>query len=239
VSSERVVASPAELARVFVSRVETSARAARRLGRRLSLVLPGGSVAEAFLPALAAAELDWAGVELFWGDERAVPPDHPQSNFRLADELLVKPVGMAPVRVHRMPADWPNLDEAARAYETNIARTLGDTVRFDVVLLGVGPDGHVCSLFPGHPAVEVTTRRVVAVADSPKPPPARLTLTLPALRGADIVVAAFGESKAEAIADALDRPASPLPVARAAAGGRRAIFLLDPGAASRLPRRFG
>jgi 6-phosphogluconolactonase len=234
VSVERIVASPAELARVFAERVEESARAARGRGRRVSLVLPGGSVAEAFLPTLAAAALDWSEVDLFWGDERAVAPDHAQSNFRLADELLVKLVGMNPARVHRMPADRPDLDEAARAYEREIARTLGDGASFDVVLLGVGPDGHVCSLFPGHPALAEATRRVVTVTDSPKPPPARLTLTLPALRGADIVVAAFGASKAEAIADALDRPASELPVARAARVGRRAIFLLDEPAS-----RFG
>jgi 6-phosphogluconolactonase len=146
---------------------------------------------------------------------------------------------MDPAHVHRMPADRPDLDEAARTYEADIARTIGAGASFDVVLLGVGPDGHVCSLFPGHPALDETARRVVAITDSPKPPPARVTLTIPALRGADIVVAAFGESKAEAIEGALDRPASRLPVARAAAVGRRAIFLLDPGAASRLPGRIG
>lgn len=233
---DRVIASPAELARAFVEHVEGCARAARR---RFSIVLPGGSVAEAFLPLLATANLDWSGVELFWGDERAVPPDHADSNFRLASELLVTRVAMDPTRVHRMPADRPDLDEAARAYEADIARTVGEGASFDVVLLGVGPDGHVCSLFPGHPALDEMARRVVAITDSPKPPPARMTLTIPALRGADIVIAAFGESKAEAIAGAIDRPASRLPVARAAAVGRRAIFLLDPGAASRLTGRFG
>jgi 6-phosphogluconolactonase len=231
VNVDRVIASPAELARVSVERVDECARSARRRERRLSLVVPGGSVAEAFLPALAAADLDWTDVELFWGDERAVAPDHADSNFRLANELLVTRVPLDPARVHRMLADGQNLDDAARAYEADIARTLGEGASFDIVLLGVGPDGHVCSLFPGHPALDETSRRVVAVTNSPKPPPGRLTLTLPALRGADVVVAAFGASKAAVVREALERRESLLPVARAARAGSGATFLIDPAAA--------
>ncbi len=200
-------------------------------GRALSLVLPGGSVAQAFLPVVAEAAIDWALVDVFWGDERAVPPDHPESNYRLADELLLERVGIDRARVHRMPADGADLDAGARAYEAELVRVLGDPPRFDVVLLGVGPDGHVCSLFPGHPALLETSRRVVAVTDSPKPPPGRLTLTLAALYGAEIYVAAFGPSKAVVVREALTTPASPLPVALAARAGKRAVFMLDTDAA--------
>ena len=192
---------------------------------------PAGLSQLRFCRVLAKSDLDWTQIELFWGDERAVPPGDPESNYRLADELLIARVPIAPAQVHRMPADNHDLDAAARAYEAELTRTLGADPIFDVVLLGVGPDGHVCSLFPGHPALDVTARRVVAITDSPKPPPARLTLTLPALAGADIVIAAFGEAKAVAIAEAIERPDSPLPVARAARAGRRAILLLDAGAA--------
>ena len=216
---------------MFADRLAFEARRAQTGGRALSLVLPGGSVAQAFLPVVAEAAIDWALVDVFWGDERAVPPDHPESNYRLADELLLERVGIDRARVHRMPADGADLDAGARAYEAELVRVLGDPPRFDVVLLGVGPDGHVCSLFPGHPALRETSRRVVAVTDSPKPPPGRLTLTLAALDGAEIYVAAFGPSKAVVVREALTTPASPLPVALAARAGKRAVFMLDTDAA--------
>jgi 6-phosphogluconolactonase len=230
VDFERVVASPAELAAVFAERLMMSAR--RVDGRRrLSLVLPGGSVAEEFFPTLAGAAIDWNRVDIFWGDERAVAPDDPQSNYYLAQQLLLSRVDVDGTRVHRMPAEAPDIERAARDYEIAIRRTLGESPRFDVVLLGVGPDGHVCSLFPDHPALQVTSRLVMPVTDSPKPPPRRLTLTLAALAGADIFVAAFGVSKAPVVREALERPGSVLPVALAARAARTTTFLLDPAAA--------
>lgn len=231
VSLERVVAPPDELARNFAERLVVCARNVQAEGRRLSLVLPGGSVAEMFFPMLAGSELEWNAVELFWGDERAVPPNDPESNYWLAETLLLSRVQIDRARVHRMPADAADLELAARSYEAEIGRALGGPARFDVVLLGVGPDGHVCSLFPGHPALAVTSRRVVPVMDSPKPPPARLTLTLAALEGADLFVAAFGGAKAPVVREAFVNPDSPLPVARAARMARHATFLLDQQAA--------
>ncbi|MGH9145841.1 MAG: 6-phosphogluconolactonase, partial [Vicinamibacterales bacterium] len=110
----------------------------------------------------------------------------------------------------------------------------GSPPRVDMILLGVGPDGHVCSLFPGHPALDESSRLVVAVTDSAKPPPRRLTLTLPALAGTSLlVIAAFGNEKAAIVREALENPDSSLPVARAARQSRRTLFLLDPGAAGR------
>ena len=231
---ETIVAPPLDLARAFAERVALAAHAASEEQRSLSLVVPGGSVAEQFFPALAAANIDWAPVDLLWGDERAVAARDADSNYRIAAELLLPNIALDPAHVHRMPADDAELDAAALAYEATLHRVLGKRERLDIVLLGVGPDGHICSLFPGHPALEERTRHVVAITDSPKPPPRRLTLTLRALAGAEIYVAAFGGAKAEAIRESIHSAASPLPVARAARGGCRAVFLLDAGAAGRL-----
>jgi 6-phosphogluconolactonase len=137
--------------------------------------------------------------------------------------------------VHRMRGEREDLTAAAVEYEVELLRSLGDPPRLDLVILGMGPDGHVCSLFPGQSLLHERSRWVAAVHDSPKPPPRRLTLTLPALLQArDVVVVAQGESKAEVLKAALRDPASELPVALV---GRRAaptLFLLDQGAASLL-----
>ena len=220
-----VIGEIEELAQTFVTRVE---RRFEELGR-LSLALPGGSAAEAFCPALARARVRWRDVDLFWCDERAVPPDHTDSNYRIANELLLSQVAIDPARVHRMRADAPDLAAAAVEYQTRIIRSSGAPPHLDVVLLGVGPDGHVCSLFPGHDALGEQHRLVVPVVDSPKPPPRRLTLTLPALSGAFVVVAAFDQSKAAVVKEALENPASDLPVARAMQIGRAGAWLLGSG----------
>jgi 6-phosphogluconolactonase len=228
-SSKVIVDNPPALAKIFATLIVDL----RRTADRLSLALPGGSVADAFLPELALAPIDWRRIDLFWSDERAVPPDHPDSNFRLASERLLSRIVFDPIHVHRMKGEADDLDRAAADHEWDMRRVLGSPPRLDVVLLGVGPDGHVCSLFPSHPALAETTRFAVAVRDAPKPPPERLTLTLPALAGAFIVLAAFGESKARAIADVLDNPASRLPAALAVRGASEALFLLDENAAGR------
>ena len=218
----------ARAARLFV---EESGRALARRGF-CAIALPGGSVAAIFFPDLARAQCDWARTLFFQGDERALPPHDPESNSRVARELWFEPAGVPPANVHRMAADDPDLDAAARSYAITLTRALGAPPRLDIVLLGVGPDGHVCSLFPGHPLLAERARLVAAVEDSPKPPPRRLTLTLPVLWGADLlVVAALGQAKAEALRDALEDPVSPLPVAQAIRGSRRAVVLLDPPAA--------
>ena len=233
-SPEIVVAEAGALARVLVDlvRVATSEGAARD---RLSMALPGGSAAEALLPALARAALDWTRWDFFWGDERAVAPGHPDSNYGLGRRLFLGPIEADPRRVHRMKAEGPDLEAAANQYEAEMVAVLGDPPALDLVLMGMGPDGHVCSLFPGHRALGEETRYVLAISDSPKPPPRRVTLSLRALDEARVVcVAAFGEGKAEALRAALGDPASRLPVARVARSARRALFLLDPAASARL-----
>jgi 6-phosphogluconolactonase len=235
---EIVIDSPRALAGAFAARFETAAREALATRGRFACAVPGGSVAKAFFPALRVADVDWRRVEVFFTDERAVPPEDPASNHALARGLWLDHVPLDPARVHRMPADRPDLDAAAEDHAREMARVLGDPPRLDLALLGVGPDGHVCSLFPGHGALRERSRLVAAVSDSPKPPPRRLTLTLPALAAARrIALAAFGPAKAAVIREAVNDPASTLPVALVARCGPPVLFLLDPPAAGLLTRR--
>lgn len=213
-------------AMAVVLRIEAACR--ERVGDRFALALPGGSVASAVFPLLATASIDWAKVDLFWGDERAVPPDHPDSNYGLARALLLGPVEAAGATVHRMPADAPELEVAARDYES-VLRDATEQRGLDFVLAGLGPDGHLCSLFVSHPLLEERTRWVAPIFDSPKPPPQRLTLTMPALNAAtDLVVMALGEGKADIVARCVRR--EDLPAVRAL-DRERGVLLVDPPAA--------
>jgi 6-phosphogluconolactonase len=213
---------------------EAAARAVRERGR-FAVALPGGSVATTFFPRLA--RVDGSRTDFFWVDERAVPPSDPESNFGVAERLWLTPGRVAAERVHRMPADASDLENAAKSYAEELTSLLGDPPRLDVALLGMGPDGHVGSLFPGHSLLREGRRWVAAILDSPKPPPRRLTLTVPVLHAADLlIVAAMGEAKAEVVRQAIEDSTSVLPVALALRGARRALILLDRPAASHLSR---
>jgi 6-phosphogluconolactonase len=196
-----------------------------------AVALTGGSVATTFYPEMSRTRCDWSRIAFFWGDERAVPPGHPDSNYGLARKLWLDPAGVPAASIHRMEAERPDIEGAARAYEDTLVRVAGDPPRLDLVLLGVGPDGHICSLFPGHALLAEERRYVAAVEDSPKPPPRRLTLTLPVLRAAQVLaVVAMGEAKAAVMREALDDPGSSLPVSLALRAAARAVVLLDPAA---------
>jgi 6-phosphogluconolactonase len=200
----------------------------------LALALPGGSVATTFFPALASSGIDWARGAFFWGDERAVPETDPESNSGLARSLWLAPARVPEERIHRVEADGPDLADAARRYAEALVRVLGTPPRLDVALLGVGPDGHVCSLFPGHAGLEATGW-TAAIEDAPKPPPRRVTLTLATLEAADLVaVVALGAPKAVVVRDALRVAQADTPVARVLRCARRAVVLLDADAASLL-----
>lgn len=236
-SPELVVDSPAALSEALAARFEVEARRAQAARGFFSVALPGGSVGTSFFPRLAESAVDWSRTEFFWGDERAVPPPDPESNFGLARSLWLEPAGVPASRIHRMEADAPEPEAAARAYSDAMVRLLGAPPRLDLVLLGVGPDGHVCSLFPGHPLLRDEGRYVAFVKDSPKPPPRRLTLTLPVLAAAElVVVAALGREKAEVVREALERPESVLPLALVTRRARRAVFFVDEEAANRRSR---
>jgi 6-phosphogluconolactonase len=196
---------------------------------RFTIAIPGGSV----VSALKALSLDWARTHLFWVDERAVPPSSPDSNFGLARTTWFEPAGALASAIHRMPADDPDLNAAAVAYGDEIRRVLGETAQFDLVVLGVGADGHVASLFPGHPALAEEQPLVIPIFDSPKPPSRRLTLTLRSLFGArHLIVMALGKSKAAVMHEALTREDSMLPISLVLRRAPSSLVLLDEEAGS-------
>ena len=213
-----------ELARLF----RRAGRRAIEARGRFSVALSGGSVAPLFYPVLARLPFDWARTDFFWCDERAVPPSHEDSTYAPARRLWLEPAGVPADSIHRMEAERTPLASAAAAYSERLVQTLGSPPRIDLVLLGVGPDGHVASLFPDHPVLAHEAAWVAAVEDSPKPPPRRLTLTLPAIAAARrVVVAAFGAPKAPVVREALASSESNLPVALVSRRARRVVFLLD------------
>jgi 6-phosphogluconolactonase len=232
---EIVIDAPEALATVFANRFAAQAGVAIAARGRFSCALPGGSVAEIFFPVLARTPVAWNRVDFFWGDERAVGPDDPDSNYGLAKRLLLDPVRADPRRVHRIAAEGGNPEAAACAYEEEMVRTLGDPPHIDLVVLGLGPEGHICSLFPGHPLLRERVRRVAAIVDSPKPPPQRITFTMLPLELAEtICIAGFGASKAQAIRAAVEEPDSQIPAALAVRAARRALVLVDAQAAGLL-----
>jgi 6-phosphogluconolactonase len=160
-----------------------------------TLVLAGGTTPGRCYELLSRLEVAWGRVTILFGDERCVPPFHPESNYRTAREKLLGRV--APATVHRIPAEL-GPDEAAGLYSHVVA----SLAPLDIVLLGVGEDGHTASLFPGHPALQAKGW-AVGIRDAPKPPPQRVTLTLSALNGArHVIILATGAGKADAVAKA-------------------------------------
>ncbi len=224
--------------------------AAGRLATRLAadVVLTGGGIGTAVLAQLAAAPalgtVDWRRLDIWWGDERFLPSGDPERNEVQAGQALLRHVDTDPARVHRMPAsdgpDGPDPEAAAERYAAELRKAArpedhGPVPAFDVLLLGIGPEGHVASLFPGLPAL-YDERPVVAVRGAPKPPPIRLSLTLPSIEQArEVWILAAGPEKAAAVQLALSG-AGPVQVPAAGARGQqRTLYLLDKAAASHLP----
>ena len=176
-----------------------------------SCALSGGATAMIFLTALRAAQVDWKKITLFWADERAVPTDDPESNYGLAERMLLSPLGAKAPRAIRMPAEQ-NLAQAALWYDDALATELNNGP-LDLAILGVGEDGHICSLFPGHRALRVEDLRAVAIEDAPKPPPRRLSLTLRyVLQTKKIWVLAIGPRKLPVLQAAVDKTSNSTPL---------------------------
>ncbi|MCM2577602.1 6-phosphogluconolactonase [Streptomyces meridianus] len=215
-----------------------------------SVVLTGGRNGNAVLAALgespARDAVDWSRLDLWWGDERFLPEGDPERNVTQARRALLDTVPLDPARVHPMAAsDGPygsDVEAAAAHYGAELAAAAGpedhgQVPAFDVLMLGVGPDTHVASLFPELPAVRETERTVVGVHGAPKPPPTRISLTLPAIRAArEVWLLAAGEDKAEAVAIALSGAGEIQAPAAGAYGRSRTLWLLDDAAAADLPR---
>lgn len=206
----RVCADLADLSRRAAEATVATTNDAVRTRGRCSIVLSGGSTPRTLYRLLASefrARIPWPNVQVFWGDERYVSPDDSRSNYRMAKEALLDHVPCPPANIHPMPTHFPSADVAARDYERTLRNHfVGEWPHFDLVLLGIGDDGHTASLFPGSLALAERTRWVVA-AQAPVDPQLRLTLTLPALtRAAAVYVLVTGASKAEALRHVLEGP---------------------------------
>jgi len=235
---ERVCAGPDELAEAVAAALIARLAEVQAEGRVPAVALTGGSIAERIHRAVATSidslDVDWSEVEFYFGDERYVDSWSEERNALGARRDLLDQVGVDPDRVHEMPAadSGLTLEEAAAAY-SDVVRSTGSGA-FDVVMLGVGPDGHVASLFPGHPALDVEDQIAVGVTESPKPPPERISLAFPALnRTRAVWFVVSGEAKAEAVARARKPGADPHDVPAAGVAGREeTIWWLDQAAAA-------
>ncbi|NLE82853.1 MAG: 6-phosphogluconolactonase [Rhodococcus sp.] len=210
-----------------------------------AVVLTGGGTGIGVLERVRAApgSIDWRALDIYFGDERFLPEGDPERNEVQAHAALLDHIGIDPDRVHTMPTSdgiyENNPDAAAGAYAQMLASRADaghDLPDFDIHLLGMGGEGHVNSLFPDTDAVREQTQNVVAVTDCPKPPPTRITLTLPAVRHAtEVWLIVSGEAKAEAVSAAIGG-ADPVDIPAAGARGRRATrWLIDEAAAASLP----
>lgn len=231
-----------ELATAVAAALLDRLAAAQGRGETPQIGLTGGTIADQVHREVArlseATEVDWSQVVVWWGDERFVDSTAPDRNARQVREALLDRVGVDPAKVHEIPSasEVATAEDAAASYASTLHQH--GAGRFTVLMLGIGPDAHVASLFPGHPGLDVRDRVTAAVHHSPKPPPDRVTLTFEALNRSDEVwFLAAGEGKAQAVAQALadtgdvhDTPA------RGVRGIAATVWHLDPPAASSLPR---
>lgn len=228
-----------ELSDAIAARLVTAVADAQARRGVAHLSLTGGSLGSDIwrsvvaLPARHA--VDWSRVELWWGDERYLPAGDPDRNDVQNDDAGLASLPLDPARVHRVPG--PDASDSAEASAT----AYGESMRasgagaFDVMILGVGPDGHVASLFPGHPAQLTTDAIAVAVHDSPKPPPDRVSLTFEALRRSrEVWFVVAGADKAEAVVHGTNGAGPDVSSAAQVTGEERTLWLVDTDAAGRL-----
>ena len=234
----RVLPTPAALAEAAADRIVAVARNAIRRRGRFVVALSGGSTPRLVYPLLASSPLvdavDWSRVSFFWGDERAVPPEHAESNYGVARAMLLDRLpGLRSDAVHRMPADAPDRAAAAAGYERTIHRVLTpNPPRLDLIWLGMGPDGHTASLFPGASTL-AERQRLVVVATAPAGMAVhdRMTFTLPLINAARAVLfVVAGADKATAVRSVRSGSRN-LPAGRVRA--RSTLWLLDAAAAGR------
>lgn len=241
--SIEVLASAADLFHAAAEEFVSSARAAIGAQGRFSVALSGGSTPKALYSLLAAnyPSFAWNRVFLFFGDERHVPPTDPQSNYRMVNESLLTKIAIPAENVFRVLAENPDADAAASAYEAQLRRFFdvktGEFPRFDLILLGMGPDGHTASLFPDSAALEEQSRFVVAnwVA---KFNTHRITFTFPVLnRAAEVMFMASGPDKADMLHQVLEGHSTPpLPSQRVQPSDGKLLWMLDEPAATKLAR---
>jgi 6-phosphogluconolactonase len=211
---------------------------------RFSIALSGGSTPKVLYGLLGSEpyrdQIDWSKVDIFWSDERCVPPDSADSNYHMAREVLLSRVPLSPQQVRRMPADQPDHDAAAQAYTHEMRQSFGTSgiPHFDLIQLGMGPEGHTASLFP-HQASLHEQQRLVIYVNVPKPPPPRLTFTPPILNAArHVLFLVTGAEKADAVQAVLEGDYNPeeypAQIVRPASG--EVVWMLDEAAAGKLKR---
>lgn len=244
-----VHATPALLAAALAARLVTRIVDVQAARGAASVVLTGGGTGISVLHELrkmpARDAVDWSRVDLYWGDERFLPAGDPERNETQAREALLDHVGVDPARVFPMApsgGEYGNDPNAAAAGYAALLKSRsrpedhGAVPTFDILLLGVGPEGHTASIFPASPAVYETERTVVGVRGCPKPPPTRISLTLPAIRcAAEVWIAATGADKAAVVSMALGGAGEVAVPVAGVRGRRRTLWLLDRQAASGLP----
>jgi len=238
----------ATLQRMAAELFVTAALDATRARGVFTVVLSGGTTPKGVYERLADDEalrnqVPWESVLFFWGDERHVPPDHPDSNFRMANEAMLRRLPLDPNHVWRIKGEYQDASKAADEYERDLRRIVGSNVgggamlpRFDLVLLGMGADGHTASLFPGTAAVH-EQRRLVMANRVPRFDTDRITLTAPVLNnGSDVMFLVQGADKADALHAVLEGPQDPerLPSQLIRPRHGRLRWLVDPAAAARL-----
>ena len=246
-AEKRVVISPDPAALAESVAPRFLSRVAKRVdeGKVAHISLTGGSMGAAVLAAAArnprAARLDWSRVHFWWSDERFVPLGHAARNDRQAREAFLDGLNVPAENIHATLGsdDGTDLDGAAAAYAAELARfpgAEGPWPSFDVCFLGVGPDGHIASLFPDRSEIQITDRSVVAVRDSPKPPPERITMTRPVINSSKRVwLVLAGADKAAALGLALAGASYASVPAAGAKGRKRTTFFVDQAAASQVP----
>ena len=221
------VCDSSQLAKLAAERIAEALKTAISRNSAASLALAGGTTPRAAYEALAKIPgIDWSKVSVYFGDERAVPPTHPDSNFSMAQAALFDRVALPAANIHRIEAEGADHDATARAYEALLPASIS------VMVLGIGEDGHTASLFPGSPALDERTRLVLPVI-GPKPPPQRLSITPPVIEAAGLcIMIANGAGKAEPVRRALKEP---LDIHNTPSGlARDGLWLLDHAAAALL-----
>ncbi|MDQ4035338.1 MAG: 6-phosphogluconolactonase [Chloroflexota bacterium] len=232
-----VLRDPAAVAETAADRFVSAARAAIDERGVFRVALSGGGTPKQVYPLLLEparrGAVDWEAVEFFWGDERAVPPDHPDSNFGVAYGMLISQLpSVRPDHIHRMPAEAPDLDAAALSHESELRLAFGarggEPPAFDLIWLGMGPDGHTASLFPGSEGLDEDQRWVIGNF-APSQDAWRMTLTFPVLNaGREVLFVVTGGDKADALREVRDGGSS-LPAARV--DGGQVEWLIDAAAA--------
>lgn len=239
----RVLATREELSRAAAEEFARLAAEAVRIRGRFAVALSGGSTPRVLHHLLSderaafRGRIPWSDVHIFWGDERHVPPEHPDSNYGMARETLLTRVPVPPENVHRIPAENPDAakaaDEYAQTLRTFFGLAAGELPRFDLILLGLGPDGHTASLFPGTDAVRERVK-LVAAPWVERLDARRITLTPPVLNNAACVIfLVSGEEKARALRAVLEGPYQPdrLPAQAVRPVDGQRLWLVDRAAA--------